>query len=200
MLTALIAAQVITWIFLLLLGVALVALARQVGMLHVRVAPAGALTTGRGPDIGEAITPLPVTTLDGNLLTIGGGLAAGRRQLILFVSAQCPLCKKLIPIARSFAKSERIDLIFAGDDAPEVQQALIEKMDIAAFPFINEAVAGRAFEVEKLPHAVLLDENGVLLSKGLVNSREHLESMVIAQEMGVRSVQDYLNGLKAHAA
>jgi methylamine dehydrogenase accessory protein MauD len=169
-------------------------------MLHVRVAPAGALTTGRGPDIGEAITPLPVTTLDGNLLTIGGGLAAGRRQLILFVSAQCPLCKKLIPIARSFAKSERIDLIFAGDDAPEVQQALIEKMDIAAFPFINEAVAGRAFEVEKLPHAVLLDENGVLLSKGLVNSREHLESMVIAQEMGVRSVQDYLNGLKAHAA
>jgi hypothetical protein len=47
---------------------------------------------------------------------------------------------------------------------------------------------------------VLLDAEGVVLSKGLVNSREHLESLVIAHEMGVRSVQDYINNLKVEAA
>ena len=44
----------------------------------------------------------------------------------------------------------------------------------------------------KLPHAVLIGEDGTVLSKGLVNSREHLESLVTAHEMGVVSVQDYL--------
>ena len=51
----------------------------------------------------------------------------------------------------------------------------------------------------KLPYAVLLDDAGVVLSKGLVNSREHLESLVIAHEMGLASVQEYIGSLKAIA-
>ena len=43
MLTVLIVSQIISWIVILGLGIALLALARQVGVLHVRVAPAGAL-------------------------------------------------------------------------------------------------------------------------------------------------------------
>jgi len=39
---------------------------------------------------------------------------------------------------------------------------------------------------------VLIGDDGTVLSKGLVNSREHLESLVTAHEMGVVSVQDYL--------
>jgi methylamine dehydrogenase accessory protein MauD len=200
MLTALIISQIVSWVVILMLGVALLAVARQVGVLHVRVAPAGALTTARGPEIGEPVKHLPVTTMAGKPLTIGHKLSSGKRQLILFVSAQCPLCKQLIPIAKSFAKSEQIELVFAGDDTPAAQQGLIARAGIEDFPFINDTAVGMAFAVEKLPHAVLIDENGVLLSKGLVNSREHLESMVIAQEMGVRSVQDYITGLKASAA
>jgi hypothetical protein len=50
--------------------------------------------------------------------------------------------------------------------------------------------------VGKLPYAVLMDADGVVLSKGLVNSREHLESLIIAHEMGVKSVQDYIASLK----
>jgi hypothetical protein len=35
------------------------------------------------------------------------------------------------------------------------------------------------------------------LSKGLVNSREHLESLITAHELGVVSVQDYLAKTKS---
>ena len=48
------------------------------------------------------------------------------------------------------------------------------------------------FEVSKLPYAVLIDEEGVLRSKGLVNSREHLESLVESMHSGYESIQDYL--------
>ena len=40
----------------------------------------------------------------------------------------------------------------------------------------------------------------MILSKGLVNSREHLESLVVAHEMGIKTVQDYIGSLKAQAA
>ena len=45
MLTVLIVSQILSWIVILGLGLALLALARQVGVLHVRLAPAGALLT-----------------------------------------------------------------------------------------------------------------------------------------------------------
>ena len=47
--------------------------------------------------------------------------------------------------------------------------------------------------VAKLPYAVLLDEQGKVASLGLVNTREHLESLFEAKERGVASLQDYLS-------
>ncbi|HMH64510.1 MAG TPA: thioredoxin-like domain-containing protein, partial [Rhizomicrobium sp.] len=182
-----------SWIVILGLGIALLALARQVGVLHVRLAPAGALLTGKGPVVGEAAPVLDVTTIDGAPLTIGKALAKGRMQLLLFVSPSCPLCKDLIPIARNFAKTEKLDIVFVGDDALEEQRAMIARMDIAGLPFVNGPIVGRTFHVDRLPHAVLIGDSGTVLSKGLVNSREHLESLVTAHEMGVVSVQDYLS-------
>lgn len=202
--TALIISEILQWIVILAFGVAGLALARQVGVLHVRVAPAGALDAGKGPAVGEAAPHLHVTTVDGAAMTIGGALPAGSLRLLMFVSAQCPLCKALIPVAKSFARAERVDLVFVGDDDPAVQRAMIAAHDMAAYPFINGGEVGRAFEVDKLPHAVLLDAPGTVLAKGLVNSREHLESLITAHEMGVPHVQDYIAGrqsaIKAAAA
>ncbi len=192
MLTVLIVSQILSWIVILGLGVALLALARQVGVLHVRVAPAGALLTGKGPVVGEAAPVLDVTTIDGAPLAIGKMLAKGRMQLLLFVSPHCPLCKDLIPIAKNFVRREKLDIVFVGDDALEEQRAMIARLDMAALPFVNGPIVGRTFHVDRLPHAVLIGSTGTVLSKGLVNSREHLESLVTAHEMGVVSVQDYL--------
>ena len=200
MLTVLIVSQIFSWVIILGLGIALLALARQVGVLHVRVAPAGALMTGKGPVVGEAAPVLDVTTMDGAPLPIGKALAKGRMQLLLFVSPSCPLCKELIPIAKSFARREKLDIVLVGDDAPEEQRAMIARMEIADLPFVNGPIVGRTFHVDRLPHAVLIGDSGTVLSKGLVNSREHLESLVTAHEMGVVSVQQYLANSKAKVA
>jgi methylamine dehydrogenase accessory protein MauD len=172
------------------LGLALLALARQVGVLHMRVAPAGALMTGKGPVVGEAAPVMDAVTLDGVTLAIGKPV--GRRQFLLFVSPQCPLCKDLIPVAKNFARTEKLDIIFVGDDQESEQRAMIARLQIEDLPFVNSPIVGRVYQVDRLPHAALIGEDGKLLSKGLVNSREHLESMITAHELGVVSVQDYL--------
>lgn len=199
MLQALLVSTVLSWIVILLLGVALLALARQVGVLHMRVAPAGALTTSAGPSVGSAATAIPATTIDGQKTTVGGHKHGTPLRLLMFVSPSCPLCKGLIPAAKSFARDERVELIFIGDDDAAAQREMIASQGLAGYQFINGPEVGQFYEVAKLPYAVLMDEHGTILSKGLVNSREHLESLVIAHEMGIRSVQDYIGKLKAVA-
>lgn len=200
MITALIVSQVISWLVILGLVVMLLALARQVGVLHMRVAPAGALTTSGGPAVGDKAPAVPAHTLEGKNVIVGGPSKTMPLRLLMFVSATCPLCKGLIPAARSFAHDERLELTFVGDDDASVQRTMIAQHGLEAYRFINGPEVGQAYEVGKLPYAVLLDSEGTILSKGLVNSREHLESLVIAHEMGIATVQDYISQIKVQAA
>ncbi len=45
----------------------------------------------------------------------------------------------------------------------------------------------------RLPSAVVIDPTGVVRSKGLVNTREQLDSLFNAVEMGVESIQTYID-------
>ncbi len=166
----------------------------------MRVAPAGALATAGGASVGDDTEGLMGQSVDGRMLTLGGARPGVPLRLLMFVSAQCPLCKGLIPVARSFAQDERVALTFVGDDDPAAQRTMIVQQGLQDYDFVNDEAVGRTLGVGKLPFAVLIDEDGKILSKGLVNSREHLESLLIAHEMGVRTVQDYISGLRNAAA
>lgn len=196
MIATLVILQILSLVVIAVLAVALLAIARQVGVLYERVAPAGALTTASGPEVGGPAPHLTLPTLDGGRIELGGALPAGRNRLLMFVSSHCPICKNLIPTARKFARDERLEVVFAGDAPEDEQRALIARFDIGDLPFVNSAELGRVYGVEKLPHAVLLGDDGTVIARGLVNSREHLESLVVARDMGLRSVQDYLRTRK----
>mgnify|MGYP003153902180 FL=1 len=180
----------------MMLVFAVVALARQIGILHTRLAPAGALMTDSGPKLDEKITNMTIPDIHGTPVEIGATGAAAKSskaQLLLFVSPSCPICKELVPTAKSMAKSDNLALIL-GSDGGQAEQHLqyIEKMKLQDYPYIVSLELGMKFEVGKLPYAVLIDGDGVLKSKGLVNSREHLESMVHAMQSGYASIQDYM--------
>jgi methylamine dehydrogenase accessory protein MauD len=181
------------WGVVIILAFTVLALARQIGVLHERVAPAGALVGGSGPGVGEPSPLLEVHALAGNAITVGGRLAAGRALLMLFVSHTCPICKKLIPVAQDFTKTERLEVLFVGDGDLAEQQRLIAQFGIDAKRFVNSPQIGLTYRVDKLPYAVLLDNEGLISAKGLVNSREHLESLIIAKESGFATLQSYLS-------
>jgi methylamine dehydrogenase accessory protein MauD len=190
--TALMISQGLLWVVVILLSLTVLALARQIGVLHERVAPAGALINGAGPGVGEASPRLDVHALAGNAITVGASLLAGKALLMLFVSQTCPICKKLIPIAMDFAKSERLEVLFVGDAELAEQEKLIAQFGLDKHCFVNGPEIGMAYRVDKLPYAVLLDDQGIIAAKGLVNSREHFESLIIAKETGYATIQSYL--------
>ena len=70
---------------------------------------------------------------------------------------------------------------------------MIADQSLGRFPYVISPVVGMTYQVGKLPYAVLIDEEGVVRAKGLVNSREHLESLLVAEETGYASIQEYLD-------
>lgn len=186
--------QILLWTAVIVQALLIAALARQVGILHERIAPAGALTLHQNVNVGEVASPMTVTTMEGTPIEIGGK-RDGRSQLLFFASPDCPVCKSLLPVVRSAATAEAdwLDIVIAGDGSKADYQRLIEQHGLNGIPTVLSEALGRAFGVSKLPYAVLLDEAGRVASLGLVNSREHLESLFEAKERGVASIQDFLS-------
>jgi len=188
--------NVVLWILVIVLAVVVLALARQVGILHERVAPAGALQPTEGPKVGELTHAVQLEDLDGGSVAVGGPDADGLVTLILFISPTCPVCRSLVPTAKSLARKEssRMRLVFASDGGRRDEHiAYARDLDLGTYPYLLSEQLGMTFHVSKLPFAVLIGADGSLQSKGLVNTREHLESLVEAMDSGIATLQDYVS-------
>jgi methylamine dehydrogenase accessory protein MauD len=180
------------WVAVLALGALVFALVRQIGVLHERVAPAGALVLSGGPKVGDPAPAFVATDIFQRELRLGGADPHGHATLLFFVSPTCPICKTLLPVARSLAAREDARLVFASDGANEDHVGFALSHSLESHPYVVSTELGLAHQVGKLPHAVLIDASGIVRAKGLVSTREHLESLFEAMERGVASIQEYV--------
>lgn len=136
------------------LGVAVLALAREVGMLRLAVGPQGALEIdGEGPELGA-----------------GSGLGAhldprlDDRSLALavFTSEGCGMCRRLAPGIHALARHPHVSLL---------------ELDEVA-----DAEHWRRLNVPGSPYVLALDASGRVLAKGTFNSIAQLESVLAAAE------------------
>lgn len=199
MTTALVVSNLVLWVAVVVLAGVVVALVRQVGVLYERVAPAGALMVSRGPRVGEAAPVLTAEPLAGGARAIGGVRDDGRSTLVFFLSPTCPVCKQLLPALRSIARDERawLEIVLASDGPHAEHEAFVARERLGEFAYVLSTPLGITYEVGKLPYAVLIDGAGIVRAKGLVNTREHLESLFEAQERGVATIQEFMEGVQA---
>lgn len=186
--------QILLWSGLVVLTVLVLALARQVGVLHERIAPAGALAMNSVLKVGEKAPHIIEQAIDGRRVEIGNAKSVS--TLVFFLSPECPICKTLLPALKSALRAERswLECVLASDGlSPEIHREFIQTHSLEAWPYVISESLGRKFGVSKLPYAVLVDEAGVMRSLGMVNSREHMESLFVAKETGIASIQDYMS-------
>lgn len=188
----LIASSVLQWVALCAGGLVLLGIARQVGLLHERSAPLGAMITDHGPGIGDKAPTFSIIDVKGQRRQIGGVDPAGHETMLLFTSPTCPACEKLLPIVKSVARAEGINVMLVSDGAEEEHKAFLAKHKLDNLSYVISAEIGMRFQVGKVPYGVLIDEAGVIKAKGLCNTREHLESLLEASRTGHASLQDYM--------
>jgi len=194
MIEALTIAVILQWVLILALSGMVLALFRQVGLLHERLGPVGALVLPGGPRVGEAAPTFDLTSLAGEGVRIGQP-DRNKSTLLFFLSPTCPVCKTLVPVVKKVASAEhdRLDVVLASDGEESAQRHMVKDQGLDAFPLVLSTELGLAFGVSKLPHAALIGPDGKLVASGLVNNREHLESLLVAEDLGVASLQEFLN-------
>jgi len=148
-----VAAFVAQWVMVLILAVVVVALARQIGTLHLRLGPRGALEVDtEGPALGEAPPPLPGIDATGARVLVGG---PGPARLILFSSPTCSICREVAPGIGAAASAGRMVPVVLHD--PELE---------------------RVYDVPGTPFVLVMDELGIVRAKGTVNNLEQVEGLV----------------------
>lgn len=141
---------VLLWAAVLVLGVAIVVLLRQIGVLHTRLQPLGVHHANRGPVRGELAPPLDVDYRE------------AERTLVAFTAPDCPVCHELLPSLRVLAR-----------DYPEVR---FHQVDLS--PVTQQVFS--AFQVDLTPYLVMVDREGVVLGGGVANTLEQAELLVEA--------------------
>jgi hypothetical protein len=138
---------------LVALGIAVLALAREVGVLRLSIDPRGALEVAHeGPEVGGRTA----------LAERFGELAPGRIGLAVFSSESCQMCQALAPAVAAFGRDPRVAL--------------------REFDEVRDADAWAAADIPGSPFAVALDADGTVLAKGTFNTGAQLESVLAAAE------------------
>ncbi|MGH2749895.1 MAG: hypothetical protein ACRDK3_03330 [Actinomycetota bacterium] len=169
------ASYVALWILVVVLCVVVVALARQIGILHLRLGPRGALELDtEGPALGEGRPPLQTRDLDGQPVTVGG---RGAEQFLLFVSPGCAVCEQVLPSVGAVAEATgKHPIVLTDVDETETRLAFRHKRTAA--PIVASVESFKNYEVPGTPYVVVLDAHGVVQAKGTVNNLEQMEGLI----------------------
>jgi len=191
---AIVVSHVILWIIVVMLGLVCLAPVRQIGVIHERISPVGALMVDKGPGVGAVAPSFELRDLNERLVKVGGVAADARNTFLFFVSPTCNVCKKLLALLPQIQANEgrNYRFVLASDGKREEHEAYYRKAGLDPVPHVLSQEVGMAFQIGKLPYGVVIDGEGKVRAKGLINNREHLESLLEANEMGVPSIQQYM--------
>jgi thiol-disulfide isomerase/thioredoxin len=138
------------------LAIAVLALAREVGMLRLQLRTQGALEiAGEGPEIGSRAEGL-ASRLDLDRAS------AERLGLAVFTSEGCHICQDLAPAIESVAKDPQVT--------------------VATFDEVADAELWRSLKIPGSPFALAVGADGAVLAKGTFNNLAQLESVLAAAE------------------
>ena len=168
-----VASYVVLWLLVVVLAIVVVALARQIGTLHLRLGPQGALEIDtEGPPLDEAPPLFDAHDTDGRRAVVGG---PGQPSLLLFASPGCIACEQVLPGLRTVASRAGARALVLSDLDPD--EARVAFSDVPA-PLVASPEIARAYGVPGTPFAVYLDDLGVVRAKGTPNNLEQLEGLV----------------------
>lgn len=135
------------------LGAMTLALAREVGLLRMRVGPGSALEIPHeGPEVGSR------TEIGSEI----EGLEQKELGLAVFTSAGCHICEAMRPAVDSIAAHPAVA--------------------VGRFDEVAHSEAWLALDVPGSPYAVALDSQGTVLAKGTFNNLAQLESILASGE------------------
>jgi methylamine dehydrogenase accessory protein MauD len=180
-----IASYILLWLIVAGMAFIMLGLLRQLGLIQARLGlEAGALITPEGMERG---TKAP--DFEGLELTTKKHIRftelQGRRVLLIFLSPICVPCRALAPhlneVSSRFRSQIETLAICQGSEDACIEFVKLSKLQTKLIADPANFI-GASYNVKFTPFAYLIDENGLVLIRGVVNTSAQLEALL--QEEG----------------
>jgi len=112
----------------------------------------------------------------------------GRKVLLVFMQVGCGPCESIIPALNTLQENTDLRVIVVNNGQTDKVREWVERVD-ALFPVLvqeNHEVS-RQFQVFATPFAFLIDEQRVVLAKGFVTKRRHLDYLLTSDQPTFRT-------------
>ncbi|MCG8420078.1 MAG: hypothetical protein MJE77_19285 [Proteobacteria bacterium] len=148
------------------------------------------MTVDPGPELGEMLYNWEGTDLNGQTVVLE---FPRRRDLFLFfLSPHCTVCTELMPAARSFIReiSDRAEtMTVMTHGSRQLQREYSTAHQLNEYHVLQEEELPEGWYVGGAPFGIWVERTGKVLAKGMVDRREHLESLKNAADLGLPTMQ-----------
>jgi methylamine dehydrogenase accessory protein MauD len=165
------------WVLVLFLAFLLLGALRALGFLSWRLEQLQATTPSRlgrdGLKSGRKAPDFTLPSVTGAAVSLHE--FGGRNVLLVFVQGGCSPCHLVVPaLNRLCHKGESAVLAIFNGDLESARKWAVEVM--AEFPVLSQEkfAVSKRYQMFATPFAFLVDEQGVIASKGIVNNAQHI--------------------------
>ena len=169
--------SVLLWGAVLLLGFLLLGALRVLGLLRWRLEQLEAITPTR---IGRGGLKPGKKAPDFTLPGVAGGEVslhdfAGRRVFLVFTQSGCKPCHRIVPELNKLQRGGEVQVLVVNNGEVEATRHWAGEAR-ACFPVLaqQQFSVSKRYEMYATPFAFLIDERGVIASKGIINNSQHI--------------------------
>lgn len=176
-----VASYVVLWTIVAGLSVILVGVLRQLGVIALRLGPEpGALITREGLERGALAPDFAAGDVrTGHPVRLGD--FRGQRVLLVFVTPTCIACRQIASDVNDLSRARRGDLeaivVCYGSAVTCGEFASAYRLKTPLLVDATNAIA-ESYDVRMTPFGYLIDEDGVVRIRGVVNSFAQLEALI----------------------
>jgi methylamine dehydrogenase accessory protein MauD len=174
-------ADIASWVAVLVLGFLLLGTLRSLALLRWRLEQLEATTPTR---IGRSGLKPGTKAPDFGLPSVAGGEVAlhqfsGRKVLLVFTQSGCEPCRQIMPELNRLHQRGELQVVVVNNDDLEGSRKWAHEAQVQ-FPVLAQErwVLSRRYEVFATPFAFLIDEQGIIRSKGIVSDRQYINFVV----------------------
>jgi methylamine dehydrogenase accessory protein MauD len=169
--------HVILWSLVLFLGFVLLGALRALGILKWQLEQLQATTPSRvgrsGLPVGKKAPAFSLPSTDGSEIALAD--FAGSKVLLVFTQSGCSPCKAIVPELNRLAERGTHQVLVVNNADVGKTRAWAREAD-ARFPVLTQEhyAISKRFQAFATPFVFLIDEKGIITSKGIAGSKQHL--------------------------
>ena len=175
--TLLLVSTIALWPIVLVFGFLLLGALQATGILRWQLEQLQATTPSRvgrnGLPVGKKAPSFSLPSVNGKELVLAD--FAGRKVLLVFTQSGCSPCKAIVPELNRLAERGAHQVVVVNNANIDQTRAWAHEAD-ARFPVLAQEkyAISKRFEAYATPFPFLIDEQGIVRSKGIAGSKQHL--------------------------